>query len=79
VFVGISPRGVKLGQLLETDPELQALAVEYGLRTSVQALFAKVSREKKWQVPGTLVDVIDPPSFEVLEQMIVELEKKYAK
>lgn len=77
VFVGISPRGIKLGQLLETDPELQALAVEYGYRTSSQRLFAKAAAEKKWPIPAALVDVIDAPSFEVLENLIVEIEKKY--
>jgi hypothetical protein len=77
VFVGISPRGVKLGQLLETDTELQALAVEFGYRTSAPGVFAKVSADKKWPVPANLVDVIDPPSFELLERMIVEIEKKY--
>jgi hypothetical protein len=29
-------------------------------------------------VPATLVDVIDPPTFEVLERMITEIDKKYA-
>lgn len=77
VFVGISPRGVKLGRLLESDPELQALAVEYGYRTSAQAPFAKAVSDRKWAVPSVLVDVIDPPSFEVLERMIVEIEKKF--
>ena len=79
VFIGISPSGIKLGQLLETDPELQALAVEYGYRTTTQAVFAKASQAKKWSVPATLADVIDPPSFEVLERMIAEIEKKYAR
>jgi hypothetical protein len=78
VFVGLSPKGVKLGQLLETDPQLQALAVEYGYRTADQARFAQAIAERKWPVPATLVDVIDPPSFEVLERMITEIEKKYA-
>jgi Bacterial extracellular solute-binding protein len=78
VFVGISARGAKLGQLLETDPELQALAVEYGYRTSAQNLFLKAQADKKWPVPSALVDVIDPPAFEMLERMIVEIEKKYA-
>ncbi len=77
VFVGISARGVKLGQLLESDPELQALAVEYGFRTNAQAPFLKAIADKKWPVPAVLVDVIDPPSFEVLEHMIAEIEKKY--
>jgi len=78
VFVALTPRGVKLGQLMETDPELQALAVEYGYRTAGQAQFAKAIADRKWSVPATLVDMIDPPSFEVLERMITEIEKKYA-
>jgi len=78
VFVGFSPKGVKLGQLLETNPQLQALAVEYGYRTAGQDAFVKAISDKKWPVPATLVDVIDPPSFEVLERMITEIEKKYA-
>jgi hypothetical protein len=77
VFVGLSPKGVKLGQLLETDPDLQALAVEYGYRTAGQPQFTKAIADKKWPVPATLVDVIDPPSFEVLERMISEIDKKY--
>ncbi len=78
VFVGISAKGVKLGTLLESDPGLQALAVEYGYRTSGQDAFVKRVADKKLPVPTTLVDVIDPPSFEVLERMIVDIEKKYA-
>lgn len=78
VFVGLSAQGVKLGQLLETDPELQSLAVAYGYRTANQTQFANTIADKKWPVPTTLVDVIDPPSFEVLERMIIEIEKKYA-
>jgi hypothetical protein len=78
VFVALSPRGARLGHLLETDPELQTIAVEYGYRTSNQTLFAKALADKKLPLPPTLVDVIDPPSFEVLERMIVEIEKKYA-
>jgi hypothetical protein len=78
VFVGLTAKGTKLGQLLETDPELQALAVEYGYRTAGQAQFVKAIADKNWPVPATLVDVIDPPSFEVLERMITEIDKKYA-
>lgn len=78
VFVALSPRGARLGHLLETDPELQAIAVDYGYRTSNQGLFASAMADKKLPVPLALVDVIDPPSFEVLERMIAEIEKKYA-
>jgi hypothetical protein len=77
VFVAMTPMGSKLGQLLESNPELQALAVDYGYRTNNQPAFAQAIADKKWPIPSTLVDVIDPPSFEVLERMVVEIEKKY--
>lgn len=77
VLVAITPKGQKLGALLESDAGLQALAVEYGYRTTAQPAFAKRMQEAKLAVPQTLVDVIDPPSFEVLERMVVEIEKKY--
>ena len=78
VFVALSAKGAKLGALLESDPGLQALALEYGYRTAGQDAFVKRVADKKLPVPTTLVDVIDPPSFEVLERMIVDIEKKYA-
>jgi hypothetical protein len=78
VFVAISAKGAKLGALLESDPGLQALALEYGYRTSGQEAFARRVADKKLPVPITLVDVIDPPSFEVLERMITDIEKKYS-
>ncbi len=78
VFVAMSAKGAKLGALLESDPGLQALALEYGYRTSGQDAFAKRVADKKLPVATTLVDVIDPPSFEVLERMIADIEKKYA-
>lgn len=78
VFVALTPAGAKLGALLESDPELQALALDYGYRTSQQAAFAQRVQAHKLPVPLQLVDVVDPPSNEVLERLIVEIEKKYA-
>ncbi len=78
VFVALNAKGAKLGALLESDPGLQNLAMEYGYRTSAQASFAQRVQERQWPVPSTLVDVVDPPSYEMLERMIVEIEKKYA-
>jgi hypothetical protein len=78
VFVALTPAGAKLGALLESDPELQALALDYGYRTSNQGAFAQRVQAQKLPVPLQLVDVVDPPTHEVLERMIGEIEKKYA-
>lgn len=78
VLVALTPAGAKLGALLESDPELQALALDYGYRTSNQGAFAQWVQAHKLPVPLQLVDVADPPAQEVLERMIAEIEKKYA-
>jgi Bacterial extracellular solute-binding protein len=78
VFVALNAKGAKLGALLESDPGLQALALEYGYRTSGQEAFALRVADKKLPIPITLVDVVDPPSFEILERMVVDIEKKYS-
>ena len=77
VLVGFTPEGQKLGELLETDPELQKLAIEYGLRNNNLAYFKEYTTQKNIHLPDTLVNVIDPPSYEVLEGMIQDIEQKY--
>lgn len=69
-LVPLSPAGDSLGVLLETDVELQHLAAEYGLRTADASYGATLWSGKGIHVPGSLIDVIDPPSYEVLERMI---------
>ncbi|NMB90138.1 MAG: hypothetical protein GYA17_17405 [Chloroflexi bacterium] len=77
IFVSLGANGERLGELLLNDPELQRLAVEYGFRNSDQAYFKEFTRSHQVNVPDTLVDVIEPPSYEILERMIQEIEQKY--
>jgi hypothetical protein len=69
-LIALSANGQKLGELLQTDPELQRLAVENGFRNANTELFKEVKNSRKLTLPDTLVDVIDPPSYENLERMI---------
>ncbi len=78
VLLGISEAGEKLGRLLTTEPELLKLEVEYGFRNENTAYFGEFIREHGLTVPGTLVNVIDPPSYEILEKMITRIERRYA-
>lgn len=77
ILVSFSESGEKLGQLLRDDPDLQRLAVEHGFRTNDLAYFRELVGSYGLPMPDALVDVIEPPSYEVLEAMIQEIESKY--
>jgi hypothetical protein len=77
IVVPFTENGRRLGEALATDPELQKLAARYGYRTSSPEYFAEFLRSRKLQAPTTLVDVIDPPNYEILERMIQAIEKRY--
>lgn len=76
VLVPLNEKGRRLGELLANDPELQRLAAEYGLRVNNPALFREVNAKRGIQAPDALIDVIDPPAYEVLEKMITSIETR---
>jgi hypothetical protein len=76
-FVGLTPDGIRLGDFLANDPEMRSLATQFGFRTTDTAAFAAFVAEHKLPVPGSIIDVIDPPTYEALEAMIVRLEAQY--
>ncbi len=77
VLIPLNENGRLLGQILETDPELQKLAIEYGFRNDNLAYFRQFIQQHNISLPDTLVDVVEPPSYEVLEGMIQVIEQKY--
>ncbi len=76
VLIGLSEHGARLGQALENDPELRQLAIEHGFRTTDAAAFKAQAESRKLAVPADLVQIIDPPSYEILEGMIQAIEQQ---
>jgi hypothetical protein len=76
-FVPLTANGDKLGRALTTDPKLQELAVEYGFRTSQPGAFQRFTAAHHIHVPDTILNTVDPPSYETLEHMIKQIEKAY--
>ena len=77
VLVPYTPAGERVGQLLESDPRLRALAQEYGFRTGGDTHGPERWAGQGVQAPAQLVDVIEPPSQEWLERMIVDMEQRF--
>ncbi len=76
VFVAMNERSKKLGELLSTHAELQRIAIDYGFRTPDTATFAQVARSVGLNVDERITQVIDPPSFDVMAEMIDAVAKE---
>jgi hypothetical protein len=89
-IIALSEEGDLLGKLLRNDPdlqedpqlqeaasELQKLAIEHGFRNADATYFAEFTRQNNVVVSDTLVNVIEPPTYEVLEAMIQDIEQRY--
>ncbi|HYO44414.1 MAG TPA: hypothetical protein VES19_14545 [Candidatus Limnocylindrales bacterium] len=77
-LVSLTEPGAALGRFLADDPELRTLATEYGFRTTDTAAFRTFLDAHTISAPDTILDVIDPPTYERLEAMITRLERLYA-
>ena len=78
IVVPLNENGDKVGKLLLTDPVLQRLAAAYGFRTNDPKSFNDELKQHPAGIPRTIVDLIEPPSYEALEHMIEKIEQLYA-
>jgi hypothetical protein len=72
-LVPLTPEGDRVGSLLTTDAQLIALAAEHGFRPTDPRAFAEAVRNRGLAEPPTLVDVVEPPSYDTLEGMLTSL------
>ena len=77
VLIALNKKGEKLGEALKHDEALQQSATNHGLRTDNIRLFNNFVKQNKQKVPVSLVNVIEPPSYEILERMIQMIEQQY--
>ena len=78
VFVAASARAKKLGELLSTNTELQQLAVDFGFRIADSAYFVQAAKATNLAVEERLTQVIDPPSFDMMAEMIDVITREMA-
>ena len=78
VFVAISERARKLAELLGSHAELQRIGVEYGFRIAASDVFMQAVKPTGLAVEERLTQVVDPPSFEIMANMIEVVTKEMA-
>lgn len=78
-LVALTDKGARFAQVMTTNPKINSIAQHYGFRTPESPeLFAAV-KAKGLAIPQTIVDVIDPPSFDILEMLIGRIDAALAK
>ena len=70
VLVALNERGKQLAELLATNKTLQAVALEQGFRTGDTAAFAAATQKAGLAVDVKMNQVIDPPGFDLMFEMI---------
>ena len=70
VLVALNERGKRLADLLASNKTLQAVALEQGFRTGDTAAFAAATQKAGLAVDVKLNQVIDPPGFDLMFEMI---------
>ncbi|PXF32752.1 hypothetical protein WH50_02890 [Pokkaliibacter plantistimulans] len=77
VFLALTEGGRKLGELLQNDPELKRLANIHGFRNDQRDYFDQQVKSLGLQLAPSFIDVIEPPSYEVIERVISRIESAY--
>lgn len=79
VALGFNDNGAAVARLLAEDPELQKLAAKHGYRSSQPEAMEEFQTQLKTgqEVSTDFVDSIDPPSFDILEQLIEGVSRGY--
>jgi hypothetical protein len=78
VFVSMNDRAKALGELLANDAELQGIAVEYGFRIADSERFVTAVKPTGLAVEARVTQVIDPPAFDIMAEMIEAVAKEMA-
>ncbi len=78
VFISLNERAKALGELLANDAELQGIAVEYGFRIADAERFMAAVKPTGLAVEPRVTQVVDPPAFELMAEMIDTVAKEMA-
>jgi hypothetical protein len=69
-IVALSDNGVRFAQVMISNPKVSSIAQRFGFRSQDSSELFAAAERKGLAIPHTLVDVIDPPSYDILEKLI---------
>jgi len=79
VFIATNERSRALADLLANDADLQRIGVEYGFRTADTQAFMAAVKPTGLAVEERISQVVDPPAYELMAEMIDIVAQEMAK
>lgn len=76
VMVVLNPAAQPIVDLLKKNPQLQKLASEYGFRIEGDNGIVQHAKSLGVVIPDTVIDVIDPPNYDILDTLTTKVEEK---
>lgn len=70
MLVAANDNAKRLGDILASNAELDKIAIEYGFRTANADAFTAAVSKTGLAVKARVTDVVDPPSYEIMADMI---------
>jgi hypothetical protein len=77
-LVALSDNGARFAQVM-TNPKVISIAHRFGFRTGDDTELFSLADARKLVIPHTVVDVIDPPSYDILERLIGRIDAALSK
>jgi hypothetical protein len=74
-MVALTDNGARFAHEMISDPKVNAVAERYGFRAADNTELFKEAEAKKLAIPHTIVDVIDPPTYDILEKLINRVDE----
>jgi len=78
-LVTLSDKGERFAKVMTTNEKVFSIAHRYGFRTEINTELYSLAEAHKLSLPHTLVDVVDPPTYEILERMIGRVDAALSK
>jgi hypothetical protein len=78
-IVALTDHGARFAQVMTTNAKINSIAQRYGFRSEDNAELLAAASAHKIAIPQTLVDVIDPPTYDIMEKLIEGIDRSLAK
>ena len=78
-LVALTDNGARFAQIMTSSEKVFSIAHHYGFRTQDSAELFSLVEGRKLTIPHTLVDVIDPPTYDILERLIGRIDAALSK